>query len=712
MRKSLLISAILIFSFLQAFSQEERQPLYFLGGYAAYSHNLHFAEFRSLPNVPCCGPNFEDGSGSGWAAGFLFDYPLKETVFLGFRAGLISHNGLLEKSEMIGNSLNSEIFETTGNNNPAADVYTKSSIDANLLSIGLEPYVSFEFFQHFNSYLGLRAGYFINAAFSQKEEITEPDYVTFKGGSLTRNEKNDAEIPQLKSLQLWGLLGIGYELPIGRHTYLIPEIRYYLPLMDITDVYWKTASLQFGLSLRFPIMPSDKKIIQDTVIKRDTSEIKMAGNSTEKIILLDVQRENIEIEQEDVIIERTIVREKYRREIPEEKMLAVQVDAAGIGADGRKQNNPTVVIEEIETEEQFPLLPMVFFPEGSSDLHETDMRLLTRNEAAIFSEKELSWKTLEIYKDLLNIIGLRMKENPEAGISVTGTNTGTGSEKGELELSKKRAQSVKDYLVETWGISPARIKTESRGIPEMPSASDTEEGIIENARAEIESADYSVLKPVSLKDIRREANPPVVEIYPEVKAEAGIENWSIEVMQGSEKLRSFSGGDKPRTIRWQIEEDPVPLKDTPVSIVLNARDKIGQSGVDEEKLKFEQLTIRKKREEIKDDKRIERFSLILFDFDKAEIKPRHRKVLEEIKERIQPNSQVTIAGYADRIGEKDYNRQLAARRIENTEKILQVPPGRLTKKPIGSDMLLYDNSTPQGRSYSRTVQIIIRTPVE
>jgi len=39
-------------------------------------------------------------------------------------------------------------------------------------------------------------------------------------------------------------------------------------------------------------------------------------------------------------------------------------------------------------------------------------------------------------------------------------------------------------------------------------------------------------------------------------------------------------------------------------------------------------------------------------------------------------------------------------------------PANVSKYPIGSDELIFDNNTPQGRSYSRTVKIIIATPVK
>lgn len=128
-------------------------------------------------------------------------------------------------------------------------------------------------------------------------------------------------------------------------------------------------------------------------------------------------------------------------------------------------------------------------------------------------------------------------------------------------------------------------------------------------------------------------------------------------------------------------------------------------------LNVEQLTVRQKRYEQRDDKRIDRYSLIVFDFNKAELTAAHRQLLGEVKLRIQPQSKVVIAGYADRSGEPDYNRELARRRCVEVQRALGLADSAVTIEPKGSDELLYDNTTPEGRSYCRTVQITIETPI-
>ena len=85
--------------------------------------------------------------------------------------------------------------------------------------------------------------------------------------------------------------------------------------------------------------------------------------------------------------------------------------------------------------------------------------------------------------------------------------------------------------------------------------------------------------------------------------------------------------------------------------------------------------------------------------------------MERVKQRIQPESKVRITGFADRQGNPEYNRELARKRCTEAQRVLGLADDRVTLQPIGSDRFIFNNDNPEGRSYSRTVQIEIVTPV-
>ncbi len=166
------------------------------------------------------------------------------------------------------------------------------------------------------------------------------------------------------------------------------------------------------------------------------------------------------------------------------------------------------------------------------------------------------------------------------------------------------------------------------------------------------------------------------------------------------------------TAKWVVAEEPIPQLETPIEIKFQGKDTLGNEINLSKNINITQKTIKKKREEIKNDTIFQRYSLIVFDFDKSELTANHKIILGDIKSKIKPNSIVSIYGYADRTGTPQYNKDLASRRIDEVVKYLKIKPENIRKYPIGSDELLYNNDTPQGRSYSRTVKIIVATPVK
>ena len=85
--------------------------------------------------------------------------------------------------------------------------------------------------------------------------------------------------------------------------------------------------------------------------------------------------------------------------------------------------------------------------------------------------------------NLNNIIDL-LKRTPGLNIRVEGHTDNIGSKKYNLELSNKRAQAIKDYLVGN-GIDQSRITSIGYGLSRPIAGNDTKEGRALNRRAEL-----------------------------------------------------------------------------------------------------------------------------------------------------------------------------------------------------------------------------------
>lgn len=104
---------------------------------------------------------------------------------------------------------------------------------------------------------------------------------------------------------------------------------------------------------------------------------------------------------------------------------------------------------------------------------------------------------------------------------------------------------------------------------------------------------------------------------------------------------------------------------------------------------------------------------ILFDFDKADVKPQYYEVLAKVGEymRTKPNARVVLAGHTDNIGTREYNLKLSHRRASSVRDYLVnkegVDPGRITLTGFGFDDPIADNNDSAGRAQNRRVQGIL-----
>jgi peptidoglycan-associated lipoprotein len=101
---------------------------------------------------------------------------------------------------------------------------------------------------------------------------------------------------------------------------------------------------------------------------------------------------------------------------------------------------------------------------------------------------------------------------------------------------------------------------------------------------------------------------------------------------------------------------------------------------------------------------------IRFDFDKAEIKPQYRDILNRIAGILMTLKQYSIYvyGYTDDVGTKEYNQKLSARRAQAVRSSLVqagIKPDLITAKGFGKSDPRVKGDTPQARAANRRVEI-------
>ena len=86
---------------------------------------------------------------------------------------------------------------------------------------------------------------------------------------------------------------------------------------------------------------------------------------------------------------------------------------------------------------------------------------------------------------VLNQIAKVLQENPKLELIIEGHTDNVGGAQFNLELSRKRAEAVKRWLVDKAGISEVRLTTVGYGLSRPIADNSTEEGRAKNRRVEL-----------------------------------------------------------------------------------------------------------------------------------------------------------------------------------------------------------------------------------
>jgi outer membrane protein OmpA-like peptidoglycan-associated protein len=96
-----------------------------------------------------------------------------------------------------------------------------------------------------------------------------------------------------------------------------------------------------------------------------------------------------------------------------------------------------------------------------------------------------SARLTNIAKAILDEVGLRMKQEPSSTAVVIGYTDDRENTGASMDLDRRRAEAVRDYLVTRHGIDPSRITVEGRGTSDPVGDNTTAEGRLRNRRVVI-----------------------------------------------------------------------------------------------------------------------------------------------------------------------------------------------------------------------------------
>jgi outer membrane protein OmpA-like peptidoglycan-associated protein len=627
----------------------------------------HSADFSGLPNVETTNPNYSSVLSSGIYWGLNYYHPWDDVWTITGGLSYSYNNAKFRYQE-------DQPYITLDLN--SAQARFEYELDTWFETLNLNAGAQYLIYKKLSLHSGINIGINTSARYYQIEKITNSESaIVFKGEGISWKNNFSGEIEDVNSLSMGLNFGASYRFYLNKSQslFLVPKFNYKFNFTPVvSDVSWNYHFISLGIEVEYRVPPPPPP---PPLPPKNPPYPKMFP----------------------------------ARVVPK---LSASLKISKEDAGGKESEFYNLKVEDFVSVNMRPLLNYIFFDSMSYKIPDRYIKLNSRTSAR-FDERILQKKdAMETYYQVLNIYGKSLRANPNTNVTLMGCNMDFGEEENNYKISRKRAEAVRDYLVDVWEIEPERIDVRFRNLPKSASRSDTITGREENRRVEIRTS-HDIAGSVLTVDTLRVFQKTKFSIYPKAESDAGVKLWKITLRQSKKILKEYSGeGDLPFRLYWLIDSNSKNKPQIGEKIIcrLNVTDSVGQEFTTPVKyIPVDRLTVERKRYENAKDMEYEYYSLILFKYGKSDLGDEHKKVIDFVKERIGKKSRVKIYGYSDSVGDKAINKRISNQRALAVAKRLSVPA--IVVEGVGESSLLYDNSLPEGRLYCRTVRIEIETPV-
>ena len=671
-------------------------------GFAAHAgFTMHSGNF-TLPYAPTCCTEYTSAFSVGPSLSLFLKQEVIKPLRFSLRATYSPYNASFSTDEQ-------ELFTNS------TDGVVRHTLETRQGFLGAELLAEIRIVNPLRLMVGMNAGTMLQSTYSQQEELIIPGVGTFENGRRTRNETNNAEMQDVVSPFMNIVGGVGYDIPLteNHQVVLTPEVLYSFALSDMVEgVSWKANQLRAGASIAFalnaPEPPTPVERLRESTVDSVYAELPPDGQYKRV-----AGKETIEIDTvvTDELV--TITERSYRTDTvytPKLPEISSQLVAQARMEDGTRLSDFIVKVSTQFVTEALPVLPVVFFEPESISL---SFRYQQLQKGDAFQEEQVDTKTTAVHRQVLNIIGSRMQASPATSIRLRGTADPT-TESSRCDLANKRAIAVREYLTRVWGIDESRISiindpTGNNCAPPRPTREQSEAGYSENRRVDIETDDLELLQPVAKRRFNeaRTVSPPALEIDPSGSSQRYITGWKITGTSGMKTVFAQQGEGNPRVVTQQLSTTAADLMDAdkPLVVQMELQAIRGVKSYAADSLMIVRDTLSTE---------LERLTLTLFSIASDKVTPIAEEQIKEFVRNVPRGSTVIVRGYADMLGNADFNKKLSQRRANAVCKTirkhlkkridLQCTDIATDRFPPGIDS--YD--TPEERMLSRTVQIEIK----
>lgn len=639
-----------------------------------------FRQFRAIQDsIPFIG----NGSALCFNFGFFYNVPITKSIHLANSLGIRFFTTTVSATRDL-----SARFDSLANQSKFI-LKMDADFRYNSMNIFYSPNFNFKVFENFFLKTGLTLGY----------ELLVPNTIYYKEFAYI---KNYSFVSDSKEYQTSGKhqLPVNFTFDFG--------LSYYLPKNFF-------GLLKIGLSPYFSF--GFNNVVQDFTSDYISFGLNIAI-FPEKVVKKKQTIEPIKLPPIDSLLPQPIEPKIVDIPTQQESKDSVQIEFVGIEKKGGNEvYTPAVVTITNEVyETKVPLLNFVFFDYASAELPKRYNLLKSYED---FDYKVLKDRSiLEVYFDILNIIGFRLRKNPKATITLVGCNSNVGEEKGNLELSRRRASNVAKYLTQVWEIEPERIRTEARNLPQNPSNPRIPEGNSENQRVEILSDDSEILAPFTLLDTAINFSPEYLRVITKTSSQQTKLNCKVVSFVENSDTMQISLFSQKDSFDLLVNSPIIRRKDfspvVDIQLIFSGPDL--QTEIQRNVISLPVII----KNNFVTSQEMEKLVLPPFNFNSSELNANQIEFLTYFKSKLLKARKIVLVGHTDIVGDDEYNKRLSLERVKSVEDFLiknfllqgqtNLSPefnSIFDKEAVGETNLLFDNKTPEGRFFSRTVEIFI-----
>jgi outer membrane protein OmpA-like peptidoglycan-associated protein len=680
------------------------------GASVEYALPFVSADFSGLPGVATCCPQYRPLSASGFGVGVFGEIPLLARLGIGARLGLssFSMNFSERKNVLLANAL------TIGSPLSVPLLY---SLSTSISAFSLEPYIFYRPLPMMTIRAGVGLTTLFSGTYSQSERLDTTGLV-FSNLRAERNVLSGA-MSKLASILPSVSVGVNYEIPFGDsgQWLVAPEASFSLSLGNLVNdlqganASWTMSAARVGVSVRYsperttPLSNEEMRILQE--------------------------RENQRYEKRVADCKAIVAAPQVVSLAKQFNISAKITDVRGIKSDGSVVENPTITIEEFLASRSRYVLNNIFFGLSSADIAPRYERIRAEESAGFRFENFTEAGVLQIYYHVLNIVGKRLTQNPKADITLIGHADGL-TEKNDKRLAQARAEKIKEYLVNAWGIAESRIKTQT-ALSRTPTGTDGDELLEaeEQRRVEIQSNNRMILEELRFDYFVRVIEPAKIRLTFDISSNAGIGEWSVVAKQhetNGTALRTATERYKrlfakrgtssdEKILEWEIaKSEHLPQSREPIEVELRAASSTDANSpvvfnTTVQTIPVTLVSVADKERQRVADRRTDSYTLFSFAYGtnapisgNADV----QRVVAAIKQTLKPGAQVTVSGYTDTRGNEITNGILAQQRANAVAGLIAFP--NMIINSFGATKI-NDNALPEGRFYNRFVQVDVQTPL-